>query len=208
MHDEIEAVLERALHRRACKGVVGDGEDAALLRDLRHHGEIDELQHRIGRGLDPDETRLRPDRRLDRGAVAEIDVADAKTGRALAHAGEETVCAAIEIVGGEHMRALRQEIEDGGGAGHAGGEGEALRAALEIGDAALIGHARRILRARIFVAFVDAGTLLHVSRGGIDRRHDRARRGIGRLAGVNAARGEAAAVALGAGHESGPGRFN
>src|SRR5205814_9976634 len=42
--------------------------------------------------------------------------------------------------------------------------------------------------AGIIVAFVLAGTFLDVGRGLIDRHHDRASRGIRRLAGVNDAR--------------------
>ena len=58
VHDDVEAEFERALHLGAGEGVVGDGPDAALLRDRRDALEIDQLEQRIGRRLDPDERGL------------------------------------------------------------------------------------------------------------------------------------------------------
>src|SRR6185437_3228495 len=110
------------------------------------------------------------------------------------HAREQAVCPAIEIVRGDDVRAVIEEFEHGRGGRHAGGEGEAAGAALEIGDAALVGHARRILRARILVALVHARTRLDIGRCRIDRRHDSAGCRVGLLASVDAARREAAAV--------------
>ena len=51
-------------------------------------------------------------------------------------------------------------------------------------------QARRVLRARVLEALVLAERVLHVGRGLIDRRDDRAGRGVGLLAGVQADRGE------------------
>ena len=70
MHDDVEAVLQRPLHLGAGEGVVGDGEDAALARRRRRRREVGQPQQRVGRRLDPDHPRLRPDRRLERGEVA------------------------------------------------------------------------------------------------------------------------------------------
>ena len=70
MHDDVEAEFERALHVGAGKGVVGDEPDAASLRDARDGFEIDELQQRIGRRLDPDQPRFGPQRRFERGEIA------------------------------------------------------------------------------------------------------------------------------------------
>jgi hypothetical protein len=56
-------------------------------------------------------------------------------------------------------------------------------------DVALERHARRVLRAAVLEAGVRlAEAVLHVRRGLIDRRDDRARRRIGLLSGVNANR--------------------
>ena len=48
----------------------------------------------------------------------------------------------------------------------------------------------RIGGARVIVALVHAGARLHVGRRRIDRRHDRAGRGVGLLPGMNRARRE------------------
>ena len=54
--------------------------------------------------------------------------------------------------------------------------------------------ARRVLRARVLEALVPAELVLHVGRGLIDRRDDRAGRRVGLLAGVNADGREARVV--------------
>ena len=59
VHDHAAAELERPLQRRRREGVVGDGARAGLLRDGRHRRDVDALQQRIRRRLDPDDARLR-----------------------------------------------------------------------------------------------------------------------------------------------------
>lgn len=88
------------------------------------------------------------------------------------------------------MAAGVEQLEHRARRSKAGRERVALAAAFEIGDAAFVGHARGILRARVFVALVHARTRLHVGRGRVDRRHDCAGRGIGMLAGVDGAGAE------------------
>ena len=74
------------------------------------------------------------------------------------------------------------------------GEGKAGAAALEVGNGALEGDARRVLAARIFEALVNAGALLGVGRGRVDRHHDRAGRRVMALAAMDGARREGQAV--------------
>ena len=108
-----------------------------------------------------------------------------------AHALEQP--AACRRRGRRRRRCARRassSVEHGRDRGQPGGEGEAGRAAFEIGDAALEGHAGRVLRARVFVALVDARALLRVGRGGVDRHHHRAGGRVGLLAGMDAAGGE------------------
>ena len=74
VHDDVEAELERPLDVGAGEGVVGDRDQRrARLASAAIAFEVDELQQRIGRRLDPDHPRLRPDRRLDRVEVGEVD---------------------------------------------------------------------------------------------------------------------------------------
>ena len=76
-------------------------------------------------------------------------------------------------------------------AASARGERERLRAAFEVGNAALQRPSRRVVRTAVVEAFVHARALLHEGRGRVDRRHDRAGRRVGRLAGVDGARADA-----------------
>jgi len=62
--------------------------------------------------------------------------------------------------------------------------------AFEIGDTALERPSRRIVRSAVIQPLVHAGTLLNVSRIGIDRLHDRAGGRVGNLPGMNYARSE------------------
>src|SRR5256885_7782032 len=76
---------------------------------------------------------------------------------------------------------------------HAGGKGKSFDAALDGGDVSLESSARRIVRARVLVAFVLAQLVLHVRRRLIDRRNDRAGGRVGFLARVQAQRAESRA---------------
>src|SRR5881392_526125 len=89
-----------------------------------------------------------------------------------------------------------EALEGGRDRGQARGEGECRAASFEIGDAAFECHARRVLGAGVVVALVHSRALLKVSRGGVDRHHDGAGRGIRFLAGVDAARREIELVCL------------
>src|SRR5690606_25104252 len=103
---------------------------------------------------------------------------------------EQPEGAAVEIVHGDDVIAAVQQLQQGRGRRHARGKGEAARAGLEIGDAIFIRKARRVVRARVLEALVLARARLHVGRGLVDRRHDRASGRIRMLAGMNAASGE------------------
>ena len=100
MHHDVEAVLERALDIGAGKGVVGGGPDAAALRDRGHAFEVDELQQRIGRRLDPDEPRVRPDR-APSSASASVQIDD-RSSRA-----RPSACARARTAGASRRRDRR-----------------------------------------------------------------------------------------------------
>src|SRR5829696_6511897 len=196
MHDEVEAVFERTLNVGAGEGVVGGEPPSRRLRDAGDRLEVAELEQRIGRRLDPDELRLGPQRRPHRIEIREVDIGDGEPGRAAPHALEQPPRAAVEVVGGDDVRAVVERIEQRRGRGEPGAEGEAGLAALEVGDAALEGHAGRVLRARILVALVDARALLRVGRGGVDRHHHGAGGRIRLLPGMDAAGVEGELVLL------------
>ena len=53
--------FDRTLNPRARKRVVGYGDDVVLARNFRDRFQIDQLQERITRRLDPDHARVRFD---------------------------------------------------------------------------------------------------------------------------------------------------
>ena len=65
----------------------------------------------------------------------EVDEARRKVRRALAHALQYPVAAAVEVVHRHDVRAGVEQLEHRADRRHAGGEGEARFAALELGDA-------------------------------------------------------------------------
>src|SRR6185436_61731 len=75
--------------------------------------------------------------------------------------------------------------------GHPAGEGEAVLRVLERREVLLERPARRVVRAGVAEALVDAGLLLAEGRGLVDREGDRARDGVVGLAGMDGARVEA-----------------
>ena len=171
-------------------------EDAALARDLGDRRQVGELEQRIGRRLDPDHAACSGGiaaRRLARSVRS--TKLKLEPGAALAHALEQAKGAAVEVVARDDVRAGVEQLEHRRDRRQARGEREACAAALQVGDAALEGEARRVVRAAVVEALVHARARLHVGRGRVDRRHDRAGRRIGRLAGVDRAGGESVLAA-------------
>ena len=133
------------------------------------------------------------DGRLDQVELRGIDVGEVEPELA-ADPLEETERAAVGVVADDEVIAGFEPGQDRVDRGHARGEGERGRAALDGGEVGLERHARGILRAAVFEALVLAESLLHVGGGLIDRRDDGAGGRIGCLAGVNADRAEACGV--------------
>jgi hypothetical protein len=142
-------------------------------------------QQRVGGRLHPDQLRLGRERRLQAHRVGEVDEAEAVAGARLPDPLEQAEGAAVDVVAGNDVRTGVDQLEHGGDRRQPRGEGEGLRPAFEVGDAALEREPGRVVRAAVVEALVHPRALLHEGRGGIDRRHDRAGRRIGRLAGVD-----------------------
>ena len=159
MDDDVDAEFQRPLQIGAAEGVVGDRDQAAAPGKRGDAFEVDDAQQRVGRRLDPQHFRLRPDRRLDGGKVGEVDEADLQPGRALAHPFEQPERAAIDVVGGDDVGAAVEQFEHRGDAGEARGEGEAGACRFRGRRCALEGEARGVLAAGILEALVNAGAL-------------------------------------------------
>ena len=190
MNDHIESEFDRPLNPRAGESIIGNADGVVRARDFRDRFQVDQLEQRIARRFHPDHARVWPHRFLDRARIGHVDKSEIEIRGSAADAFEKPERSAVEIVAHDHVRAAVEPVEDRGHPGETGRERPAARTAFEIGDATLVGAARGIDRARIIVALVPAGTLLDVSRRLVDRRHDRPGRRVGRLAGVDDARGD------------------
>ena len=167
----------RPLHPGAGEGVVADGDDAALARQ-RRPAPRGRPASAAGWSASRPRSCGSPAGSPPRSAARSVRSTKLKSSPAerSPHPLEQPPAAAIEIVHGDDMIAAVEQLQRRGGRRHAGGEGEAGGAALQIGDAALIGVAGRVLAARILVALVHARALLDIGRGRVDRHHDRAGR--------------------------------
>ncbi len=190
MNDDIEAQFERALNPRARERVVRHRERTVFVREARDDFEIGEFEQRIARRFDPHHFRLRLQRVEQIFRIREIDECEIEVRRVAPHSLEQAKRAAVKIVACHDVAAAVERVEHGRHRRKSRGKRKRARAALEVRDATLEGAARRIDRARVVVAFVPARTFLHVSRGLVNRHHDRTRRRVRRLAGVNDAGGE------------------
>lgn len=128
--DDVGSMVKRILDVRAQESVVHHNLDAMLVSNGRNGANINEAQGRVGRGLDPDEPGLaRADQLghvgLDGGREGDLD---AVGGRDL---GEVSVSAAVDVRDGDDVRAAGERLEDVGGGGRAGGEGERIAGVLE-----------------------------------------------------------------------------
>lgn len=128
--DDVGSMVERVLDIGAQEGIVHHDLDAVLVSNGRNGADVHEAQGRVGRGLDPDEPGLVGADQLghvglDGGREGDLD---AVGGRDL---GEVSVGAAVDVRDGDDVGAAGERLEDVGGGGRAGGEGERIAGVLE-----------------------------------------------------------------------------
>lgn len=147
--DNVGAQVERVLDVGGEEGVVDDDEDAVLVGFGDDGADVDEAQGRVAGRLDPDEAGLAGD------VLANIDLNLGRKGHldavGLCDLGEIAMGAAVDVRDGDDMAAGGQALEDVGGGGAAGGEGEGVLGVLEGGDGGLEVGAVRVRGARVFV---------------------------------------------------------
>ncbi len=74
--------------------------------------DVDDVQQRIGRRLDPDHARVVTNSRLGGGKIRQVDEAEVEPGAALPHTAEESARAAVEIVHRDDVAAAVNELEN------------------------------------------------------------------------------------------------
>ena len=111
VHRHVAAELERALQRRRGEGVVGDRARAGAMRDVGDGGDVDALDQRVRRRLDPDDPRRRLQRRGDVVEPRHVDEGRADLPlreQVLQHVGG----AVVDVARRDDMVARLQALED------------------------------------------------------------------------------------------------
>ena len=190
VNHDIESEFNRPLDPGAGKGVVGNRDDFPLARRLRDRFEINQLEERVARRLDPDHARVLLYGALEVSRIGHVDEREIEIGRTPPDAFEQTKGSAIKIVADNDVRTAVDQLKNRRHRRKTGGESPAARATFQIGDAPLVGETRRINRTRVIETFMFSWALLNVGRSGVNWRHDRSGGWIGFLTGVNRAGGK------------------
>jgi hypothetical protein len=159
-------------------------------RRSRDGGDVDHLQVRVGRRLEPDQPRALVERLVEGRAGIGRQVVIARLDARLAHDPlEVAIGAAVDVVGADDALAGQGQRGDYLGGGRAAGEGQSVARALERRDRSLEPRSRGVARARVLPpAARPADGLLGVGRRLVDRRRDGAGQLVGRHAGVDGER--------------------
>ncbi|MCY1379865.1 hypothetical protein D9M69_676260 [compost metagenome] len=113
MHDDVGTECQWALQDRRGEGVVDDHAQAALVRDIADGGDVEDFQGGVGGGFHPHHSRLRRDGGLEGRQVGHVDEAEIQPCAALAHALEQPVAAAVQIVHRNDVAAAVQQLQYG-----------------------------------------------------------------------------------------------
>ena len=141
-------------------------------------GKIAEPHQRIGRRLHVDHTRVLADRPFHILRLRCVDVRELQA-EAGHHLVEEARRSAIEIVATDHVIAGLQHGHDRVNRSHAARKNASSDSAFKRSQILFQAGARGIGHAGILISLVLADSLLHISRGRIDRHRDRAGQGSG-----------------------------
>src|SRR6185295_18742242 len=185
MEDEIRPEVERALEHGGRPGVVDQSRGAVGSCQRGERSDVRDAEERIRRGLDPDQTRLPPQRLLDLGDL--VHAYDARLEPPAAEGLEQEVARAVkDVVRDDHVVARRERLEERRGGGRAGRESRRLGSPLERGESSLEIAAVRLALAGVGEApRVGAVLLPFERRREVDRRRHAARGGFDSAAGMD-----------------------
>ena len=172
--------------------------------DLRQRLDVADGQQRVGRRLDPDQTRAA---RTDRGAYG-VDVTDGRRAvlepPRLRDLVEQPERPAVGVVGDDGVVSRpRQPAQDGVLRREPAREGEATLPLLEGRERSLERRPRRVRRAAVLVSAAEpADAVLLVGAGRVDRRDHRTGGRVGLVAGMDGAGVEPRLAAMVLSHAS------
>ncbi|MNC17917.1 hypothetical protein D3C75_658090 [compost metagenome] len=192
VHHQVHAQGDRALVPRRAEGVVDAGEDALGLGQVAHRLDVDQVQQRVGRRLDPDQLGFRLDGRRYGRDIVEVDIGGGKARRACAVVFKNAEGAAVHAVHHHHVGILGQQLQHGGGGVHTRGAGDRANALFQGGDTGFIGMPGGVADAAVGVFRLVVQAALGERAGGDDRRENSVIGDAELLTGVNGTGGEIA----------------
>ena len=136
--DEVGAEVDRPLDRRAGERVVDDDDDVTGVRDRTGSSEVGESQRRVRRRLEEQHPRVGADGGFDRLEIGRVDVGEIEL-ILPQHALEQSIRAAVGIVGDDDVIAGLEERHHGAGRSHARGKRERGSTVLDRGKVGLEG---------------------------------------------------------------------
>ena len=148
------------------------------MRGLGRSGDVDDVQRRVRRRLEPDEPRALLQVLFQAGRQLLGRKKREAVALRLVHLREHAVDAAVHVVDRDDVVARRQQVHERRRRAEARRERPAVGGALERRDALLQRGARRVRDAGVVVSLVDTDRLLHVGRGLVDRRGESSRRRV------------------------------
>ena len=180
VHDEIGAERERPAQHRGRRGAVDREPRARARARVSAAAAMSVIDPgRVGRGLDPDELGgPRADRRLQGIEIAGIDEIDGQT-PAAGERREPVAQPPVHDLGGDHVIAGSERLEDRGRRRHAGGEEQAALAAVERVEQRLGMVDGRVVGAAVAApAAVLVVGIAQIGGGGVQRRDQGAGRRV------------------------------
>ena len=181
VEDDVGAEFDGALDIGGRGGTVDADEGANGLCELDDLADVEDLQEGVAGGLEVDELGL--GRELDGLGLGEILEADGDA-LGLEELGEESVGAAVEVIGRDDLITRVEQARNGGDGRQAAGERELSpaagdTAALELGDEVLEDLACRVAAAGVVKAPELQGRFLLEGGGLVDWRGGRAEGVVG-----------------------------
>ena len=129
--DDVGAELERTLEIRRREGVVDDDHRAGLVRRFGGGLDVDDVQHRVRRRLEPDDPRalvkVLAQRLVDRVDRQELELVALR----LVHLGEQAVDAAVDVVHADDSVAWVDEVHHRRHGAHSGAVSDPVLGGLE-----------------------------------------------------------------------------
>lgn len=137
VHDHVCAQVERALEVAGEKRVVHDEDGACVVCEVRERGDVRDVHHGAGGGLEEEALRVALDRALDGVEVGEVHEIELDAVALRVHVDEQAVRTAVQVVAHEKTVAVLEHLEQGGDGRHAACVGVRLEPAFERCDRVL-----------------------------------------------------------------------